>query len=65
MREDETIPILLDDVVSEIATILARGFMRSRKNSRLLPDTVSLADGGETVGESGENSEIMVDFFGE
>jgi len=33
------VPISLDEVISEIATILARGYMRHRNGRRIAPDS--------------------------
>ena len=39
MQANEHVPASLDEVISEIATILARGYMRHRKGRRLAPDS--------------------------
>ena len=38
MLSKEDIPIELDEVAAEIASILAKGFMRRRKGARFGPD---------------------------
>lgn len=39
MQANEHVPASLDEVISEIVTILARGYMRHRNGRRLAPDT--------------------------
>ena len=39
MQANEHVPASLEEVTSEIATILARGYMRHRKGRRLAPDS--------------------------
>jgi len=39
MPANEHVPISVDEVISEIATILARGYMRHRNGRRLAPDS--------------------------
>jgi hypothetical protein len=42
MPANEHVPVSVDEVISEIATILARGYMRHRNGRRFAPDS----DGG-------------------
>lgn len=39
MQASEHVPASLNEVISEIATILARGYMRHRNGRRLAPDS--------------------------
>jgi hypothetical protein len=38
MQANEHVPATLDEVIAEIATILARGYMRQRNARRLVPE---------------------------
>jgi len=57
MPANEHVPISLDEVTSEIATILARGFMRHRKGRHLAFDS----DGGAAHVAQVEDSEALTE----
>jgi len=52
MQTNEYLPGTLDEAVSEIASILTQGYMRSRRGRRLSPDSGSRADDVAQVEES-------------
>jgi len=52
MQTNEHLPSTLDEAVAEIASILAQGYMRSRKGRRLPRDSGSRADDVAQVEES-------------
>jgi len=57
MPANEHVPVSVDEVISEIATILARGYMRHRNGRRLAPDS----DGGAAHVAQVEESEAFTE----
>ncbi|MDY0044431.1 MAG: hypothetical protein RBS82_07150 [Syntrophales bacterium] len=57
MPANEHVPVSVDEVISEIATILARGYMRHRNGRRLAPDS----DGGAALVAQVEESEAFTE----
>ena len=64
MPANEHVPISLDEVISEIATILARGYMRHRDGRRIAPDSGSGAEHVAQVEESEAFTEKRLDIPG-
>ena len=64
MRENESVPASFDEVISEIATILARGYMRHRNGRRLAPDSGGGAAHVAQVKESEAFTEKRLDVSG-
>ena len=64
MPANEHVPISLDEVISEIATILARGYMRHRNGRRIAPDSGSGAEHVAQVEESEAFTEKRLDIPG-
>ncbi len=56
MPANEPVPISLDEVISEIATTLARGYMRHRNGRRIAPDS---GGGAEHVAQVEESEAVM------
>ena len=54
MPSNPPIPHALDDVVAEIASILAQGYLRHRKRHRIAPES-----GGEA--SNGEHSQVVTE----
>ena len=52
MPDNEHVPTSLEEVISEIAAILARGYMRHRNGRRIAPDSGSGAEHVAQVEES-------------
>jgi len=64
MPANEHVPISLDEVTSEIATILARGYMRHRNGRRLAPESDTEAVHVAQVEESEAFTEKRLDIPG-
>lgn len=64
MPDNEHVPISLDEVISEIATILARGYMRHRNGRRLAPESNTEAVHVAQVEESEVVTSIRLDISG-
>jgi len=64
MPANEHVPISLDEVTSEIATILARGYMRHRNGRRIAPDSGNGAEHVAQVEESEAFTEKHLDIPG-
>ena len=55
MPDNEHVPTSLEEVISEIATILARGYMRHRNGRRIAPDS---GRGAEHVAQAEESEAV-------
>jgi len=64
MPANEHVPISLDEVISEIAAILAQGYMRHRNGRRIAPDSGSGAEHVAQVEESEAFTSIRLDIPG-
>jgi len=64
MPDNEHVPASLEEVISEIATILARGYMRHRNGRRIAPDSGSGAEHVAQVEESEAFTEKRLDVSG-
>ena len=64
MPANEHVPVSVDEVISEIATILARGYMRHRNGRRIAPDSGSGAEHVAQVEESEAFTEKRLDIPG-
>ena len=64
MPDNEHVPASLEEVISEIATILARGYMRHRNGRRIAPDSGSGAEHVAQVEESDAFTEKRLDIPG-
>ena len=61
MQSNEHIPGMLDGVAAEIALILARGYMRLRRDRQLAPDFGKSVDNVAQVEESEAITEKRLD----
>ena len=64
MPVNEHVPASLEEVISEIATTLARGYMRHRNGRRLAPDSEGGAAHVAQVKESEALTEKRLDVSG-
>jgi len=64
MPDNEHVPASLEEVISEIATILARGYMRHSNGCRIAPDSGSGAEHVAQVEESEAFTSIRLDIPG-
>ena len=64
MPDNEHVPASLEEVISEIATILARGYMRHRNGRRLAPESDTEAVHVAQVEESEAFTEKRLDVSG-
>ena len=64
MPDNEHVPASLEEVISEIATILARGYMRHRNGRRLAPESDTEAVHVAQVEESEAFTEKRLDIPG-
>ncbi len=64
MPANEHVPASLEEVISEIATILARGYMRHRNGRRLAPESDAEAVHVAQVEESEAFTEKRLDVSG-
>ena len=64
MPDNEHVPASLEEVISEIATILARGYMRHRNGRRLAPKSDTEAVHVAQVEESEAFTEKRLDVSG-
>jgi len=61
MQSKQDIPVELDEVSAEIASILAKGFMRCRKGARFDPDTGAESRNAADIRESETITEKPLD----